>query len=339
MGSENKQETTSCNSTFTNPVMDGADPWVIKKDGYYYFCESREGGIHIAKSRKLTEPQNWTRVWQQPAEGWNSSHLWAPELHYIQGKWYVYYTAGEAGPPFIHQRSGVLEGSSQDPQESFEEKGQLYTGDDISNRTNNTWAIDLTPLKLGDQLYGIWSGWKQNRNDDATTQHLYIAKMENPWTISSSRVLISSPEESWERGNEVDFGINEGPEVLRHGDDVFVIYSTRESWLPQYRLGQLRLAGTDADPMNPENWTKTGPVFQGTESVHGVGHASFTTSPDSIEHWIIYHSKKSTEPGWNRDIRMQPFSWNEDGSPDFGTPANTGVPMPVPSGQCDRKMQ
>jgi GH43 family beta-xylosidase len=315
--------------------MDGADPWVIKKDGYYYFCESRGGGIHISKSKKLTEPKNWQRVWQQPSEGWNSSHLWAPELHFINGAWYIYYTAGETGPPFIDQRSGVLKAATDDPQGNFMDLGQLYTGDDIENRTNNTWAIDLTPLQIGNQLYAIWSGWKQNRDDDATTQHLYIAEMENPGTISSNRLLISSPVEAWETGNEVEFSINEGPEVLKNEDNIFVIYSTRESWLPYYRLGQLRLKSSEADPMNPDNWSKKGPVFQGTETIHGVGHASFTTSPDATEDWIVYHSKKSTEPGWNRDIRMQPFTWNEDGSPNFGTPVEVSRVLHVPSGQCE----
>ncbi len=326
---------STCDSTFINPIMDGADPWVIRKDGYYYFCKSEKGGIHISKSRKLTEPKNWIRVWQQPSEGWNSSHLWAPELHYLDGKWYIYYTAGETGPPFINQRSGVLQGTSQNPQDIFKDKGQLYTGDNISDRTNNIWSIDLTPLRLGGQLYGIWSGWKQNRNDDATTQHLYIAEMENSWTISSNRALISSPEESWERGDAIDFGINEGAQVLKNGDRIFVIYSTRESWLPYYRLGQIRLSGPGADPMDPTNWTKSGPVFRGTDTVHGVGHASFTTSPDSTEHWIVYHSKGSTEPGWDRNIRTQPYRWKENGEPDFGTPVEIGEPLSVPSGQCE----
>lgn len=332
---QEQEEASTCASTFRNPIMDGADPWVLKKDGYYYFCESRGGGIYISKSEKLTKPDDWRLVWQQPQDGWNSSHLWAPELHYLDGKWYVYYTAGETGPPFVDQRSGVLQGTSQDPQDSFVDKGQLYTGDNIQQRSNNTWSIDLTPLQVGDQLYAVWSGWKQNRNDDATTQHLYIAEMSDPLTISSNRVLISSPVEPWETGNEVEFGINEGAEVLKNGDNIFVIYSTRESWLQYYRLGQLRLNSPNADPMSPDNWSKKGPVFQGTDTVHGVGHASFTTSPDGTEHWIVYHSKKSTDPGWNRDVRTQPFTWNEDGSPDFGTPVEAGKSIPVPAGQCE----
>jgi GH43 family beta-xylosidase len=85
--------------------------------------------------------------------------------------------------------------------------------------------------------------------------------------------------------------------------------------------------------MKPENWQKTGPVFQGNEKVHGVGHCSFAKSPDGTQDWILYHSKKTTDPGWDRDIRLQRFSWNADGSPDFGTPVSPGEPLDLPSGQ------
>jgi GH43 family beta-xylosidase len=127
--------------------------------------------------------------------------------------------------------------------------------------------------------------------------------------------------------------INEGAEVLKTDTSVFIIYSCRESWLKEYRLGQLKLKSYDADPLKPGNWIKSGPVFQGTDEVHGTGHASFVKSPDGTENWIIYHSKKSTEPGWNRDVRMQQFHWNKDGSPDFGKPVPAGVPLTRPSGE------
>jgi len=188
----------------------------------------------------------------------------------------------------------------------------------------------VTRLRGG--LYAVWSGWQANAPTDRTPQQLYIARMSNPWTIQSDRVRISSPTESWEHGTELD--LNEGPEFLSHGDQTFIIYSTRESWLADYRLGQLRLKSSDSDPMDSSSWLKTGPVFTGTATVYGVGHASFTTSPDSLEDWIVYHSKVDARPGWDRVIRMQRFAWHADGSPDFGTPVPTGQPISVPSGQC-----
>src|SRR5690606_18700897 len=90
-------------------------------------------------------------------------------------------------------------------------------------------------------------------------------------------------------------------------------------------------------PLDPRNWQKKGPVFQGTDKVIGTGHGSFTTSPDGSEWWIFYHSKKTEAPGWTRDLRLQKFTWKPDGSPDFGIPVPAGVPIAVPSGEGDAK--
>lgn len=327
----------SCNEfskekTFTNPIREGADPWVFQKGDDYYYCASSGGGIAISKSSKLTEHGVFQKVWDAPDQGWNSANIWAPEIHYIAGHWYIYYAAGEKpGGPFIHQKSGVLKSHGNDPFGPYEDMGMLYTGDDITDPESVKWAIDLTPFEHEGELYAIWSGWEENRETDRTAQHLYIAIMSDPATISSNRVKISSPEESWETGGELD--LNEGPQVLKRNNLTFIIYSTRESWLKEYRMGQLKLKEASVDPLLPENWVKTGPVFLGNEAVHGVGHCSFATSPDGTEDWILYHSKKGTEPGWDRDIRLQPFQWREDDSPDFGNPVSINEVLPVPSGE------
>ena len=319
--------------TFKNPIEAGADPWVLRQGAYYYFAESRDNGIWIYKSPLLTSlKQNPALIWTAPPSGWNRTNVWAPELHLIDGLWYVYYAAGSSGPPFIAQRAGVLQSTTADPQGPYIDRGMLYTGDDVQGQTNDIWAIDLTVGRINGQLYAIWSGWDQNASTDRTQQNLYIARMSDPLTISSNRVKLASPVETWEQGTELN--LEEGPELLEHAGQEFIIYSTRESWLPDYRLGQLRLASATADPMNPASWVKSGPVFTGTGSVYGVGHASFTQSPDSTEDWIVYHSKVDPSPGWNRDIRTQKFSWNQDGSPNFGTPVPAGQSIPMPAGQC-----
>jgi GH43 family beta-xylosidase len=311
--------------------MDGADPWVVKRDSFYYFCQSANGSILVSKSKRLTKPGEFVPVWNPPVQGWNRTNVWAPELHYLDGKWYIYYAAGEAGPPFIHQRAGVLESVTNDPQGAYTDKGMLYTGDNINDPASARWAIDLTPFRMNGQLYAVWSGWEENATTDRTPQHLYIARMSNPWTVSSNRVRISSPDTPWEDGTELD--LNEGPELLRKNEKAFIIYSARESWLPAYQLGQLTLSDTLRDPMTAANWTKKGPVFSGTAEVFGAGHASFTVSPDGTEDWIAYHTKKDASPGWNRDVRLQKFTWHPDGSPNFGTPVPRGVLLPLPSGE------
>ena len=318
---------------FTNPVDEGADPWIAQRNGFYYLVESEANGIFVYKSADLTRPkQNGVKVWAAPSTGWNRTNVWAPELHFIEGKWYIYYAAGSAGPPFIHQRAGVLESPGEDPQATYVDRGMMYTGDDLGGTGAAKWAIDLTTDTINGQRYAVWSGWVNDATTDRTPQHLYIAKMSNPWTISTNRVKISSPVEDWEIGSELN--LQEGPGFLTHDTHRFIIYSTRESWLPDYRLGQLRLTSPSADPMVPENWVKTGPVFTRTAQVFGPGHSSYAKSPDGTEDWIIYHAKLDVNPNWNRVIRMQKFTWNADGSPNFGTPVAPGVKLAKPAGTC-----
>jgi GH43 family beta-xylosidase len=323
--------------TFTNPLFTGADPSVIFRDGTYYSVQSTGRAIVVYKSDKLTElAKSGVQVWAAPDTGWNRTNVWAPELQLIDGRWYIYYAAGRTNPGefFTTQRSGVLEAETADPQGRWVDRGQLYTGDDVAGRTNNRWAIDLTVERIGGQLYAFWSGWEGDApNDKTQNQNLYAARMANPYTIATNRVRVSAPDQPWEDNPaDVGFDLQEGPAVLRNAGQI-VIYSTRESWLPNYKLGQLRLADTTA-VLSPASYVKTGPVFQSGNGVFGVGHNGFTTSPDGAEPWMVYHAKTSQQPGWDdRVVRAQKFSWNADGSPNFGTPAPAGQALPLPSGQ------
>jgi GH43 family beta-xylosidase len=317
--------------TFANPVAAGADPWVVREGATYYMVQSADNGIHVYRSPRLTQiASNGVRVWAAPDTGWNRTNVWAPELHHIDNRWYIYYAAGRAGPPFIHQRAGVLESTGDDPLGPYVDRGMLYTGDDQAGGAPAKWAIDLTVGRINGQLIAVWSGWETDAATDRTPQHLYAAPMSNPTTISGNRLRISSPVEAWEDGAELD--LQEGPEILQHNGLTFIIYSTRESWLPEYRLGQLKLTG--ANPLQAGSWSKSGPVFQSGEGVIGVGHASFTTSPSGTEDWIVYHAKTSTAPGWDRVIRTQTFTWNADGSPNFGIPVASGRQIAAPAGEC-----
>lgn len=315
-------------TTFSNPIGNGADPWMIKVDDKYYTCAARGRSIVITESRFMTKTERSAVVWHCPDSGWNSSNIWAPELHHVNGKWYVYYAAGSrAGSPFIHQRSGVLECST--PLGNYTDKAMLITGDDPSNADQNVWAIDVNVFRHDGQLYAVWSGWETQRETDQTAQHLYIARMANPWTLGK-RHLISKAEESWELGEA--FGLQEGPEALQNGNDLFIVYSTRGSWTKHYRLGYLKLK-PGSNPLQASSWEKSPTaVFEGTATVHGVGHASFVQSPDGTENWVFYHTKKSEKEGWDRDIRLQPFTFDQSGNPVFGKPAEAG-PMKRPSGE------
>lgn len=117
-----------------------------------------------------------------------------------------------------------------------------------------------------------------------------------------------------------------------HGGVLRIVYSASGSWTDDYCLGMLTLTG--GDPADATSWTKSAqPVFASTAEVFGPGHASFTTSPDGSQPWIVYHSARFAGAGWDRVIDTQPFRWKADGSPDFGRPVPPDTPLPVPAGE------
>lgn len=301
----------------TNPILhSGADPWVVRHGEDYLYCGSDGGAVFVGKSVTLqTIGSNTKTVWIPPKDKPYSKEIWAPELHFVNGEWFIY-VAADDGKNENHLMY-VLRAKNGNPQGAYEMMGALNTGVELPAGYENRWAIDGTVLQLNGKLFFIWSGWEGKEN---VAQNLYIAPMSNPWTISGPRVLLSKPELPWELNGKPL--INEGPQVLQRNGKTFVIYSASGSWTDDYCLGQLTLTGND--PLNPTHWKKhPQTIFARTEAVRGPGHASFVN--DGTRDWIIYHAAKFPGAGWNRDIRMQPFTWNADGTPNFGAPLSPGV--------------
>jgi GH43 family beta-xylosidase len=322
-------------ATFTNPLLPaGPDPWVTYQDGFYYYTNSTGNRIELWKTKTMpglgVAPHK--TIWRPPLNTAYSKEIWAPELHFLQGKWYIYFAADDGHNP--QHRLFVLENSSRDPLEGdWIFKGRV--GDEA-----NKWAIDASVFENKGQLYMIWSGWEADNNGQ---QNIYIAKMKDPYAITGERVKLSSPEFEWEKfgdlnndGNPRHVNVNEGPEILKHGDKLFLIYSASGCWTDHYALGMLTI-NSSANLMDPKSWLKsTKPVFETSagNSVYAPGHNSFFKSPNGKEDWIIYHAnpKPGCGCGGQRSPRMQKFTWKDDGSPDFGIPVKTGAPMAVPAG-------
>lgn len=305
-------------NNFYNVVMqDGADPWVYKHtDGFYYFTKTTGGNVTIWKSAQLTT------IDAAPTTVVNTGccGIWAPELHYINGAWYIYYAKDDGDN--VNHRMYVMENTSADPtQGTWQYKGQITD-------STNKWAIDGTVLQVNGQLYFIWSGWEGDAN---VRQNLYIAHMSNPWTIDSNRVEIARPTYAWETNHSPN--VNEGPQVIVRNGVISLVYSASGSWTNDYCLG-LITANASSNLLNPASWNKRSqPIFQSGNGLYGPGHHSFTKSPDGTEDWIIYHTAKSNNSGWNREIRLQNFAWNADNTPNLGTPVNPNAPIALPSGE------
>jgi GH43 family beta-xylosidase len=318
---------TIASAPFCNPILAaGGDPWLLRHRGYYYYTQTTWNDISIWRSSSLSGLGAATRVvvWRPRPGQRNSRNIWAPELHFAAGRFYIYYAADDGRNE--NHRMYVLRSAGEDPLGPYTEIGQIG---DPSDR----WAIDGTVLVVAGNRYFVWSGWEGTVDGQ---QNLYIARMATPWSIAGERVLISSPCHDWEWQAGCGPRVNEGPQVLSRHGRVFIIYSADQSWTDNYKLGLLQLVGSD--PMDPAAWRKLPePVFQSHVdeggAVYGPGHCSFITSPDGTQDWIVYHAARRSGAGWDRDIRAQPFGWTAEGFPDFGVPVLCGQPLPKPRGE------
>lgn len=329
------QDAVNDSKTFTNPLLpSGPDPWIIQRNGYYYYSRSSGNGLALIKAKSIAELKNSELkiVWRPPAGTNYSRELWAPELHFIRDKWYIYFAADNGSNN--NHRMYVIENTSADPTEGT----WTYLGK-ISD-VKDKWAIDGSVFEFQNKLYMIWSGWEGDVNGQ---QNIYIAAMKNPWTIDGERVKISSPELKWETIGDLNnpndvphVNVNEGPVALLHGPRLFIIYSASGCWTDNYCLGMLTFTGK-SNLLDQKSWKKNPePVFKQKpeNGVYAPGHNSFFTSPDGKEDWILYHANSAPGQGCGgfRSPRAQKFTWKSDGSPDFGEPLRSEIPVSLPSG-------
>lgn len=323
-------------ATFHNPLLPtGPDPWVVTYNGFYYYMNTTGHDLTVWKTRDITDLAHAEKkvVWVPPADGPYSKEIWAPELHRLDDAWYIYFAA-DAGKNESH-RIYVVENKSDDPlQGEWTFKGKVADATD-------KWAIDASVFEDNGQQYMVWSGWE---GDSDGEQRIYLAHLNNPWTIDSPRMLLSYPQYPWEHVGDLPkrpemphVNVNEGPEILKHDSDIFLVYSGSACWTDYYELGVVQ-AKSGTKLMDATSWTKYDHAFfkqNPSAGVFGPGHNGFFKSPDGKQDWIIYHANAESGQGCGRfrSPRIQPFTWNADGTPNFGEPVSTETELQKPSGQ------
>ena len=192
------------------PREGGSDPWFYEHDGMYHYCYSIGEGVAIRHaSHPLDLPTgDETIAYRAPRDTMYSWAYWAPELHYIDGMWYLYVAASDTESE--HHRMYVLQ--SDDVYGTFTMVGKIADSSD-------KWAIDGTVLPFENELYFVWSGWE---GDTDGQQNLYIAHMSDPCHIDSNRVLLSAPTHLWEKHG---MPINEGPQILQKDGALYLVFS------------------------------------------------------------------------------------------------------------------
>nr|OQO19114.1 hypothetical protein B0A51_14634 [Rachicladosporium sp. CCFEE 5018] len=258
----------------------------------------------------------------QPGTPW-SERLWAPELHDLEGRWWVYFAAAD---PVLGNRSHrlyVLRGppSSGSPRGEGPEDWTFVGA--VKGMDQSQWAIDGTVFTLNGQLYLAYSGWPvSSPPDDEKTQALYLLPLSSPTEAiaGATAAQISLPSEPWEKTGDV--AIQEGPQWIAaphltpSGEPEWqgLLYSCSASWTAHYKMATLQYLG--GHPMAASSWRKSRkPLLQSDANgagPYGPGHGMFLQ--EGGETLAVFHATDRVGDGnQGRKARMQRVIWDERG--------------------------
>ena len=314
-------------TTYLSPLaLQRADPYLYKHtDGKYYFtatcpqydrieirCADTVNGIASAPARIL---------WTKHALGAMACHVWAPEIHFVMGKWVIYFAAGHK-PGQWRIRPYALICKGNDPmKDEWVEGGKLQSADGDKYPFTH-FSLDTTVFENRGRYYAIWAQ-KVGTEDKGIKpiSNLYIAELETPTKLKSYHVLLSTPDYDWERDG--GFWVNEGPAVLHHDGKIFVTFSASATGAC-YCMGLLR-ADEDSDLLDPRSWQKNRyPVLKTNAElgVYGPGHNSFVEGDEGEQLSLVHFRNYSEIHGdplndHNRHAHVVKVTFDKDGAPVF----------------------
>lgn len=300
--------------------MQRADPFVLKAaDGSYYFTATvpEYDRIVIRHSEHLYDLDRAEEkvIWNKHEKGPQSENIWAPELHFLFGKWYIYYAASDVDDMWA-LRPYVLECTGADPvSDPWVEKGMMTCSseDEFSFRA---FSLDGTVFEDNGAWYYVWA---EKVGVGKQISNLYIARLKNAYTLDTVQVLLTTPDYDWER---YGFWVNEGPFALQRNGKIYLTFSASETGI-HYCVGML-VADSRSDLLDPRSWEKDRyPVLKSSpeHGIYGPGHNSFTVDDDGRD-VMIYHARTEAvitgDPLFNpnRHTMIMPVVY-ENGRPVF----------------------
>lgn len=298
-----------------------ADPYVYRHlDGNYYFTGSlpEYDGIALRRAGSLAGlPDAEEKViWRRHEQGPMSIHVWAPELHYLFGKWYIYFAAGEK-EDIWNIRPYVLECQGDDPMsDAWTELGRMQRADE-DEFSFEAFSLDATIFENKGKYYYVWA---EKTGVGKQISNLYISELASANKLKTVQVMLTTPDYDWER---FGFWVNEGPAVIKRNGRIFLTYSASDTGI-HYCMGMLT-ADEDSDLLDPKSWCKERyPVLSTNEEkgIYGPGHNSFTIDEQGND-ILVYHARKEKEitgnPLYipNRHAMLMRIDWDREGRPVF----------------------
>ncbi len=309
-------------ATYLSPLtLQRADPYLCKYNGVYYFtgtCPEYDK-IELRASKTVngvaTAPAK--TIWTAHKSGEMASHIWAPELHYIMGKWVIYFAAGEL-PDVWKIRPYTLICTGDDPMKDEWVEGGMMQPSDGDPYSFTDFSLDMTVFEHKGKWLTVWA---QKVGMVNGISNLYIAELESPTKLKTVQVLLTTPDYDWERDG--GFWVNEGPAVLKHDGKIFITFSASATGAC-YCMGMMTASEED-DLLDPRVWKKSRyPVLKTDESlkVYGPGHNCFVVGDEGEQLTLLHfrnYEKIQGDPldDHNRHAHVMKVTFDKEGAPVF----------------------
>jgi GH43 family beta-xylosidase len=300
---------------YTNPLIEKrADPQIYKhSNGMYYFTATLPGynaimlrGAQTIEGLKTAEE---VIVWKRHESGEMSQYVWAPEIHFIDNHFCIYFAAKSADSldhTIEPHKIYVLRCNGANPlTDVWVEEGSIFTG-------WTSFSLDATTFNYEGSNFLVWA---QMADPKESNSNIYIARMQDYKTVELPAVCLSKPTYEWEI---IGHKVNEGPAVIQKDSKLYLTYSASATD-SNYCVGLLTLE-VGANPLDPNKWKKSKMPIAATDeknNEYGPGHNSFTISEDGKEILFVYHARDFKEiqgdPLYdtNRHTRIRKFDFVE----------------------------
>ena len=294
------------------------DPVAIKQgDTYYLFCTGR--GISVFSSPDLKnwekEPQVFTEepVWADDVSADFNNHIWAPDITFHNGKYYLYYSVSA----FAKNTSAIgltinTTLDADDPNYKWEDQGiviQSVPNRDLWNAIDPNLIFDKddTPyLAFG----SFWEGLKMVK----LSEDLKAIAQPQEWHTIARR------ERSFDLAdaNPGDAAL-EAPFIFKKGDWYYEFLSwdlccRGENSTYKVVVGRSKTATgpyIDKDGVALNNGGGT-LIIEGNENWYGAGHNSTYTF--DRKDYIIFHAYDANDNGAPK-LKIAELQWDAEGWP------------------------
>ena len=316
--------------SFQNPIItdehgaDHGDPFVIEYCGRYFLYHTGRDGVQMYTSPDLVRWEHKGRVLNvvDSPEHWAQTDVWAPEVMYDRGVFYMYAAAT--------RRLGSGKGDDQARRQGIARSHSPY-GPFVWDReplVPDAWSIDGHPFRDDDGALWLFYNIRTEATrylDGTIGCGNVVDRLIAPDRLEGRPTPVTFPSERWEGNAGGTWYWNEGPFVLKRRGIYYQMYSGGFFGDGTYAVG----FATATSPRGP--WTKHpgNPILRSGEGILGPGHHCVVRASDGVTPYAIYHGYVPGQRG--RKVHADRLFWAGD-RPILTGP--TAGEQPVPPAPC-----